>query len=535
LIVGGRQRGIMSIGLRPQSHSYGAGALAGTLGCLLLFSMARRVLDHLPLYDELLHFLAARGLRDHGMPMIADGLYERAELFTWLVAAAITTLGDSLAAARVPSLLASGGLLMLMTIWVTRRVDLVAGVTAALVLCLLPATLDLAVFVRFYTVHALLVLGMAIALYESAAPARTRRQRIGLGGSAAALLALALHFQVTTLIAFGAVAMGVGAVLLLDHWTVVLRFVRRYPVLTAGGAVVAVVGGSLALSYMGILDAFGEVPLWASWAANRPQYYLIELGRAAPLLWPLSPVAALVAYFANRRMTTFCVVVLLFALAVHSAAASKAIRYIYYVLPFLCVIWGCALSGLYALASRVEMRSPALGSRGAAPLALLVATVVLALSQEGQQAARLVLGRLTTEQTVTYDGETDWSSAVPALQPLASSADRVVTSNSMKALYYFGRYDYELSTSIVLETSTGKDFGLDERTGRQAIGTAQSTAQVLAMPGRTLVILEEEKIDNPVGAPADAVKTIAARCAALVVPAAAGIRAWTCPANGPTR
>jgi hypothetical protein len=143
----------------------------------------------------------------------------------------------------------------------------------------------------------------------------------------------------------------------------------------------------------GIIHALG-VPLWASWAANRPQYYLIELGRATPLLWPLSPVAALVAYFANRRITIFRVVVLLFALAVHSAAASKAIRYVYYALPFLCVIWGCALSGLYALASRVEMRSPVLGGRVAAPLALLVATVVLALSQS-QQVARLALGRLS--------------------------------------------------------------------------------------------------------------------------------------------
>src|SRR6476646_10533912 len=211
---------------RLLSRSYVAGILAGALGCALLLALARRMIDHLPQYDELYHFLAARGIRAHGMPVIADGIYDRAEWFTCLVAVAIRTLGDSLVAARVPSLLASAGLLMLMTIWVTRRVDLLAGVTAAIVLCLLPATLDLAVFIRFYSLHALLVMGMSIALYEAAGPERTLRQRIGLGISAAALLILAMHFQVTTLIAFAAVAAGVGAVLQREYWKIALRFFR---------------------------------------------------------------------------------------------------------------------------------------------------------------------------------------------------------------------------------------------------------------------------------------------------------------------
>src|SRR6476619_1988515 len=110
--------------LRLLSRSYVAGILAGIFGCALLLALAWRMVDHLPQYDELYHFLAARGIRDHGTPVIADGIYDRAEWFTWLVAVASKTLGDSLVAARVPSLLASAGLLMLMTIWVTRRVDL---------------------------------------------------------------------------------------------------------------------------------------------------------------------------------------------------------------------------------------------------------------------------------------------------------------------------------------------------------------------------------------------------------------------------
>ena len=153
----------------------------------------------------------------------------------------------------------------------------------------------------------------------------------------------------TTLIALGAAAMGAGAVLLLDHWTLAWSFARRNPARTIVGAIVVVGGGLVALTYLGFVDAMLEVPLWASWSANRPQYYLMTLGRDAPLLWPLFPAAVLVSLFAHRRLTVFCVVALCVALAVHSLAASKTLRYVYYALPFLCVVWGCALSGLYSL------------------------------------------------------------------------------------------------------------------------------------------------------------------------------------------
>ena len=534
---------------RPESRSYLAAALAGVLGSALLVAMAWRLLGHIPMYDELVHYLAARSVRDHGEPMIADGYYNRAELFTWIVAGAIMSLGDTLAAARIPSLVGSVGLVMLVTVWTARRAGLLAGAFAALVLCLLPATVDLAVFLRFYTLHALLIFAISIAFFEAVAPERSMRQRVVLAALGAAASPLAVHFQLTSLIALLAIAAGIGAVLLLEHWARVAAFVKRHPAWTAAGTLLAVV--LLAVVILVFLQRLRKVPLWAAWAAHRPQYYLVEFAHDTPLLWPLLPAAAIVALAAHRRVTVFCVAALLAALTVHSLAAAKSGRYVYYALPWLCVVWGCALSGLYAFARRLETESAFLQS-GTAPrgtassprgmaawlggkapaLVLLAAALVLMLSQEGQRAARLALGRNATELTLHYAGESGWDSAVPVLQPLVQSADRVVTTNSMKALYYFGRYDYELNASSVRETETGEEFGLDERTGRLAIGTAQSTAAVLDMAGKTLIILEEEKLGNPVGAPADAVEVIAARCAPIAVPAAAGVRAWSCPTGG---
>src|SRR5262245_36744766 len=169
--------------------------MAGTLASALLVAMASRLIGHEPMWDELAHYLAAQGLRAHGAPTIADGIYDRALWFTRLVAVAQHYLGDSLAASRVPAVVASVGLVMLTTVWVTRRVDLLAGAATGTFLILLPTTVDLAVFLRFYTLHALLVMGMAIAAYEALDESRTRATRIVLGIVAVALCLLALQFQ----------------------------------------------------------------------------------------------------------------------------------------------------------------------------------------------------------------------------------------------------------------------------------------------------------------------------------------------------
>jgi 4-amino-4-deoxy-L-arabinose transferase-like glycosyltransferase len=131
--------------------------------------------------------------------MIADGFYERAQLFTWVVAGAIISFGDTLVAARIPSLVAAVALLLLLACWVTRRADVLAGIVAAGFFCMLPVTLDLAVFARFYMLHALLGVAMAVALYVAITPGRTRVARAALAVAAAGLLLLALELQITTL------------------------------------------------------------------------------------------------------------------------------------------------------------------------------------------------------------------------------------------------------------------------------------------------------------------------------------------------
>jgi hypothetical protein len=80
----------------------------------------------------------------------------------------------------------------------------------------------------------------------------------------------------------------------------------------------------------------------------------------------------------------------------------------------------------------------------------------------------------------------------------------------------------------VAETETLAEFGRDARTGRHAIGTADSVADVLARPGTSLVVLEEEKIGKSTGVSSEALATIERRCEAITLPKDPGLRVWSC-------
>lgn len=505
----------------PERRDYGLAVLVGVVVSALLLLMARKVIDHVPLYDELLHVLSARGLLAHGEPMIADGLYTRAGLFTRLVAASMGSFGDTVVAARIPSLLSAVALVMLTAVWVTRKAGLLAGGVAAVMLIILPATLELAVFVRFYVLHGLVIAVMAVALYEATAPERTLLQRGLLIAAALVLIAFAWHLQPTTLVAVGALVLGAAALWVFDHWPQVAPTVRRHPVALSIGALVIVIGGLAVLRIPAIAELSGEVPLWAAWAADMPQFYVTQLPKSMPLLWPALPIVIALAVVSYPRFAIFCAVVVLSALAVHSVAAAKSVRYIYYLFPFIAALWGCALAGLFAyIRARAKER--------AAIAALILVALTVGMSVEGARAARLLAGRATPAEALSYAVEAEWSPAVPVLAPFVPKSQRIVTSNAMKSLYYLDRYDFELNASIVPETESGEEFGIDPRTGRHAIGAPASITKVLDMPGTTLVVLESETLNLPHGVPTESLAVIESRCRVIHLPAGVELRAWEC-------
>jgi hypothetical protein len=158
--------------------------------------------------------------------------------------------------------------------------------------------------------------------------------------------------------------------------------------------------------------------------------------------------------------------------------------------------------------------------------------VSVLLSQEGQRTLRLAAGRTNASSLVMYANETQWTLALPALRRAANRADTVIVSAGVKGLYFLGRYDFELNASVVLETESGKEFGRDPRTGRPVIGTPESLASVVERPGRQLIVVDGDKLNDPTGVPSAVVALIEARCGSIALPPASGVSAWLCDSGG---
>ena len=495
---------------------------------VLMLALVRNVLAHPPTYDELLHVLAARGMAESGTAAIAGGVYDRAQLYTWLVSKARWFVSDELVAARIPALIGAILLVAVVTAWGSRRAGPVAGAIAGGLLAISPWTIDLAVFARFYTIHALAVFGVFTSVYGCISALPQRR----LAGfwllSALPMLIVAMHLQITSVISVGAVMAGAVAGWSAGNWLTVRPWVVRYRWSLIIVAIAGLGAAFFAFQYLGYLALFLDSPVWASGSANWLNYYNRALSRDMPLFWPLLPVAAVVACVARRQLGWVLLVTGAVALAAHSLAASKAERYLYYALPFICLLLGVAASEVGSAALR-WLAAQGESWRRMAPMCIAgLAGLAFAASQEGYRTARVLVGADPASVVLSYGDEPDWGQALPVLKPRLAGADVVIVSNAMKALFYLGRYDYELNVSIVAETDTRADFGIDLRTGGRAISAPQSLRRVLA-EGDALVVAEDEKLGTSAGVTQASVAFLGEQCASVELPAGTGLSAWWCP------
>ena len=83
-----------------------------------------------------------------------------------------------------------------------------------------------------------------------------------------------------------------------------------------------------------------------------------------------------------------------------------------------------------------------------------------------------------------------WDAAAPVLALEVSSADVVISTNALSALYYLGDYDVELSATILRETPSATEFGRDTRTGRSVISDTASMTLLMNCFHRGLVVSE---------------------------------------------
>jgi hypothetical protein len=455
--------------------------------------------DHAPQYDEFYHLLSAQSWALTGDLAIAEGQYLRAEYFSKLLGLFFRVFGPSIELARLLTATAAAVLIAVVFVWTRRHIGRLEAWIASFGLAASTTVASMAVLVRFYSAHALLFFVASIVVYSLLTPDRGRSpfQLMLLVAFAVALVVASLHLQVTTLV-------GLVAVM---TWAAVDQSRRLAALSAAAGksavALTAIVGFLLAA--LVLLIQTGTVRrIWAVsrshayWASgSSADFYHWQLLEMHPVFYGLFPLVVLVAVTRYRRPAVFCAVVFVVGMLAHSAAATRGIRYVFYLMPFFVILCAMAISQtiLWVRAAATQALAAVQGRPQPPDRGGLVGTVCVIASITFLLAATPDIfrtGRLAQMGMAHMHPQYSvrWLDAAPILREAFATSNVVVTTNALSALYYLGNYDVEFSATRLHETPLGEEFDRDPRTGRPVISSQDSLALLMGCFATGIVVAE---------------------------------------------
>jgi hypothetical protein len=489
---------------------------------LLVFVIAIAValpgLDHVAQKDELNHVLAARVLVGDPLENLPASWNERGWGFTYLVAGMFRVFGESLVTGRIPALVFGAMTVAALFLWVRSEAGRIGAWFAAMLLAFSPLSLQYSQWMRFYTMYALLFLVICLLFYRLFSPLPIGlRQRAAL--ACGALVAL---YWVEPLTGTGTVIIGLGG---LGLWVLLTGGPRLFHGLPSHRTRVCVAVGLLVLAAVAVGTAFqiglverlmfraSYVDLWAEAERSNYLFYHDLFFKDYPLLWMLFPFAAAVAIAARPRAALLCICVFCVAFLAHSVVASKAARYLFYVLPMFFAIWGIAVGrSVPWLRSRLQNRFSSM-NRPIPPsayraLGVTILTALVLYPAVIRPALKYGLTMLTTGEAEwtgwgRYHQHPDWVAAGTALAPMVRQADVVIASYDVTAFYALGRIDYLMRRAYSHWVQLLPEFAPGGRLWRPIFSTPESLSRVMACHGNGLVFLERADIRRDVlGIPA---------------------------------
>jgi hypothetical protein len=495
--------------------------------------------DRLAVHDEIHHILAAEGLLATGEPRIAEGVYERGFLYTWLVAQSFRALGPSAFAARLPAALAGAAVVPLLFVWLRRNAGSRAAWLATVLYALSPFAIELAQFARFYTSQILAFLLAAIGLQAALAGTVSVAGRIAWLAGGLAALGLAIELQPTSLIGAAGLALWAALAVAVPWWLEPnAPRARRIGVPLA--AVAGLVLAGLVLWPSGMLETLGhryrETPLFLEPTREDFWYYHAWYSLFYPTLWPAVGLLALAGLAAWPRPGLLALAVFATAFLLSSLAGSKALRYIAYAQPFLFVLWGLGLAALWQglararddLVERLGRLAPLPGAWAHRLGVVLVtgAAAWLVLANPAWLRSTALLAKLTLpgeQPDIRYD------LARPGLAPALATVDLVVTTAELETLYHLGRYDVLLNRSRLAELPVEErhELGRDPRTGRPVIGAAAALEALIECTASGLIISNGRNWPSQAHLDDATRQAITNRAKPVSLPPESRVMAWT--------
>jgi hypothetical protein len=464
----------------------------------------------LPLFqDEPWQLMAAQSWNHDGTFRVDQGTYTRAAYYTVLVAWFMEALGETLAVARLPSIIAGAALVAALFEWLRRRSGMIAGVTGATLLCFHDLSIVLSAEVRFYTLQALCFWLAAAIVYQVTEPERDQRQPLWMLVIAAALAAFALHLQVTTGVALVSLSVWVACDLAYRFRDRLWRLLRGHWVLAAFAAAIAVAGSVLIVldppaPLARLYALFRYTPHWAERGQDWVFFYQRFYSTSITLLWGLAPLAFLAALLHRPRAAIFCAFLFVVPMIIMSFGGMKSGRYVLFAIPYLLAIWGLAAEALYPRAVQIGYKAwgqawNLLTGRhhGAIPAgqqrlrrysfaaAALVVLAFAVISQPSyRESAQIVVKSALTalskpEKLLVGPDLEPWTSHRSELKAKIERASIFLASLPSTMLYLLGPFDVILNANAAEEAAGESEFSPDPRVGRPAIQTKESLQAIM--------------------------------------------------------
>jgi len=463
--------------------------------CVLLFLSALFIysfnLDHRLYVDEFYHLIPAGSLLSDGSFSIGNGEYLRATLYTRFISLVFEVFGESPLVARYSSAVTVSLFIASFYLIIDYLVGKKEAAVSAIVLMLLPTSIYLAQFVRFYALHQLLFFIGTVAVYFLVMENVTPKKKVVCALVALCSFGLAHHFQVTTLIG----ALALGAWVFFVYVFRVLDAETRSKFNVGVLASLCLLGVSLFILLImkgklaGLIADFRYAAPWSSDNVNNYQFYHQLLRYQYPSFWTWFPVICLVSIYLKPKLATLFVTVFLGGILLFSLAGMKDERYIVYLYPFAVVITVifcvAMLSKLKELLVEILDRIPFLheqaGLKRVGTNSILAITILyVVVSNHAFPTSFHLLNGAQYRHEVG-----DWALSREAVAPLVKNADVVLTVNDVESLFYFGRFDFNFSrfnlgeASVKYDDNQDKEFVIDVRTGLPVVSEIRSLDKIL--------------------------------------------------------
>jgi hypothetical protein len=464
--------------------------------------------DQSVLPDEIYHVLAGRSFLTGGNFDILDGSYVRGGLYTMLVSASFWLTGQhDIVSARLPAIILGALACPILLAWLWHESGRLSGIFAGGLLAVMDGPVKVSHFARFYTMQTLLIL-LAVILVHGAMKVcgSNRYHRLGV---ALVLLLIAQQAQKATIIVILCLGLFVAGITLKERGIrETLSDRRRLPIIIAGGISALVVAGALGAHFIPFLE---RTSLWAIRLKDDILFYERMFRNDIPLLWGLTPIAAIIALGFRPRLSFLCLLIFGIGFAVLSTGGMKSQRYLIYALPYLIAIWAMAVQAVAPAIvaytrSTIAMLADRSGIRWGEPVrdALLI-SVLLAVFASAMMANRAVLkplkhGVKKVPDLVSKPGrlfnpplDLPWTGRSAALMAAIGHPSVFVTADDLRAILYLRPHDLLINSSRMSDIDPSAEFVHDPRTGRPVISKPESIAQVIACYPDGVILIPNDR------------------------------------------